>query len=46
MSVAENEGFRLHGWGGPLHWERWQLADPGPTEVQVEVEACGVGSRS
>ncbi len=41
--MAENEGFRLHEWGGPLHWERWQLADPGPTEVQVEVEACGVG---
>ena len=38
-----NEGYRLHAWDGELHWERWTIADPGPGEVQVAVEACGVG---
>ena len=41
---TDNEGYRLHEWGGPLRWERWALPDPPPGEVQVAVEACGVGA--
>lgn len=40
----QNEGLRLHRWDGRLHSERWTIADPGPGEVQVAVEACGVGA--
>jgi D-arabinose 1-dehydrogenase-like Zn-dependent alcohol dehydrogenase len=36
-------GYRLHAWGGPLAWEEWELAPPGPAEVLVRVEACGIG---
>src|SRR5438128_11975742 len=40
---TENEGFRLHAWSSPLVWEHWMIPEPGPGEVQVRVEACGVG---
>lgn len=40
---TENEGFRLHAWSAPLVWEHWMTPEPGPGEVQVRVEACGVG---
>lgn len=43
MIVSENEGLRLHDWSGRMHWERWEIPDPAPGEVQVAVEACGVG---
>lgn len=43
MSTPD-EGWRLHRWGGPLRWDAWPIPDPGPAEVQVRVEACGVGS--
>lgn len=41
--ARENDGFRLHRWDGELHREQWMTPDPAPGEVQVEVEACGVG---
>ncbi len=37
------QGYRIHAWGGPLHWEEWDVAPPGPGEVRVRVEACGIG---
>ena len=37
------EGFRIHSWGGPLTWEQWEVAPPGPGEVLVRIEACGIG---
>jgi D-arabinose 1-dehydrogenase-like Zn-dependent alcohol dehydrogenase len=37
------EGWRVHEWGGPLHWDEWEIPGPGPGEVQIQVEACGVG---
>jgi D-arabinose 1-dehydrogenase-like Zn-dependent alcohol dehydrogenase len=41
MTVVD--GYRLHAWGGEPRWEAIDLPDPGPGEVLVEVEACGVG---
>ena len=37
------EGYRIHKWGGPLHWEPFDLAPPQRGEVLVRVEACGIG---
>jgi D-arabinose 1-dehydrogenase-like Zn-dependent alcohol dehydrogenase len=37
------EGWRLHTWGRPPIWEPIDVPEPGPAEVLVEVEACGVG---
>lgn len=37
------EGYRIHTWGGPLTWEQWEVEAPGPGEVLVRVEACGIG---
>ena len=36
-------GYRVHEWGGPLRWETFDVPDPGPGEVRVRVEACGIG---
>lgn len=36
-------GYRVHEWGGPLVREEWPRPEPGPGEVRVDVEACGVG---
>ncbi len=36
-------GYRIHQWGGDLNWETFEAADPGPGEVLVRVEACGIG---
>ena len=41
--MSANEGYRLVSWGDPLRWETWELGPPAPGEVQIEVEACGVG---
>jgi D-arabinose 1-dehydrogenase-like Zn-dependent alcohol dehydrogenase len=41
--VTEVRGWRLHAWGGPVAWETFDVPDPGPGEVLVEVDACGVG---
>lgn len=37
------DGWRLHAWGGEPVWERFARPEPGPGEVLVQVEACGVG---
>jgi propanol-preferring alcohol dehydrogenase len=37
------EGYRIHQWGGDLHWESFNVGDPGPAEALVEVEACAIG---
>lgn len=37
------QGYRIHAWGGPMRWEEWEVAPPGPGEVVIQVEACGIG---
>ncbi len=37
------KGFRIHSWGSQLQWEEIEETQPGPGEVAVDVEACGVG---
>ncbi|HEU5437714.1 MAG TPA: alcohol dehydrogenase catalytic domain-containing protein [Ktedonobacterales bacterium] len=37
------QGYRIHAWGGPMRWEKWEVESPGPGEVLVRVEACGIG---
>jgi D-arabinose 1-dehydrogenase-like Zn-dependent alcohol dehydrogenase len=41
--VDEQLGYRIHEWGGDLSWESFPRATPGPGEVLVQVEACGIG---
>ncbi len=36
-------GWRVHRWGEPPVWEEFAAPTPGPGEVAVDVEACGVG---
>lgn len=36
-------GYRIHGWGEVPVWEEIPDPTPGPGEVAIEVEACGVG---
>jgi propanol-preferring alcohol dehydrogenase len=36
-------GYRLHAWGADPVWEEFGYNAPGPGEVLVSVEACGVG---
>ena len=36
-------GYRIHEWGKPLHWDRFDLPPPGPGEALVRLEACGIG---
>jgi propanol-preferring alcohol dehydrogenase len=37
------KGYRVHAWGEDPIWEDLPQPEPGPDEVLVEVEACGVG---
>ncbi len=37
------KGYRIHAWGGEPVWEDIPDPRPGPEEVLVEVEACGIG---
>lgn len=37
------DGYRIHRWNGELVWESMAEPNPGPDEVVVEVEACGIG---
>jgi D-arabinose 1-dehydrogenase-like Zn-dependent alcohol dehydrogenase len=37
------KGYRVHRWGEDPVWEDLPRPAPGPDEVLVEVEACGVG---
>lgn len=39
----KQQGYRVHEWGGTPRWERFARPSPGPGEVLVDVEACGVG---
>lgn len=41
--MDEQEGYRIHQWGGPLQWGRFPVATPGPGEARVRVDACGIG---
>lgn len=41
--MEQQHGYRVHVWGGDLTWEEFPRPEPGPQEVLVEVEACGVG---
>jgi len=41
--MTEVEGWRLHAWAHPPRWEAFDVPEPGPQEVLVRVEACGVG---
>lgn len=43
MSVRSQTGFRIHAWGTEPVQETFDRAEPGPGEVLIEVEACGVG---
>jgi propanol-preferring alcohol dehydrogenase len=43
MTFRRQTGYRIHNWDTDLVWESFDLPDPGPGEVMVEVEACGVG---
>ena len=36
-------GYRIHEWGGPLRWGSFDVPPPGPGEVLIRVEACGIG---
>jgi D-arabinose 1-dehydrogenase-like Zn-dependent alcohol dehydrogenase len=37
------EGYRIHQWGGELHWESFEVPEPAPGECLVRVEACSIG---
>jgi propanol-preferring alcohol dehydrogenase len=37
------QGYRVRNWGTDPEWEEMPDPTPGPDEVLVEVEACGVG---
>ncbi len=41
--AAQQAGYRLHRWGGELHWETFPRDEPGPGEALIEVAACGIG---
>jgi propanol-preferring alcohol dehydrogenase len=41
--VPEQQGYRLHAWGGELAWESFARTEPGDGEVLVRVGACGIG---
>lgn len=41
--MREAQGYRIRQWGGDLQWESFGVADPGPGEALVEVEACSIG---
>jgi D-arabinose 1-dehydrogenase-like Zn-dependent alcohol dehydrogenase len=36
-------GYRVHQWGGELTWESFEVPAPGPGEVLIRTEACGIG---
>jgi propanol-preferring alcohol dehydrogenase len=42
-SPATQTGYRIHRWDTDPTWEEFDLPPPGPGEVTVKVEACGVG---
>jgi D-arabinose 1-dehydrogenase-like Zn-dependent alcohol dehydrogenase len=42
-SPETQNGYRIHQWNADPVWETFDLPAPGPDEVTVRVEACGVG---
>jgi propanol-preferring alcohol dehydrogenase len=36
-------GYRIHAWDGRLSWESVRVPPPAPGQVQVAVDACGIG---
>jgi D-arabinose 1-dehydrogenase-like Zn-dependent alcohol dehydrogenase len=36
-------GYRVHQWDGELKWESFEVPEPGPGEVLIRTEACGIG---
>lgn len=42
-SPDEQTGYRIHRWNTDPNWEEFELPQPGPGEVTIRVEACGVG---
>lgn len=42
MSPSEN-GYRIHHWGDEPAWEPIPVPEPGPDELLIEIEACGIG---
>jgi propanol-preferring alcohol dehydrogenase len=43
VTAGSHTGYRIHAWGGQPVWESFDVPEPGPGEIRVEVEACGVG---
>jgi D-arabinose 1-dehydrogenase-like Zn-dependent alcohol dehydrogenase len=43
MTSQIQAGYRIHEWDADPQWEEFEVSAPGPGEVVVEVEACGVG---
>lgn len=41
--MTDQEGYRIHTWGGGLRWDRFPRPEPGPGEVLIRVDACGIG---
>ena len=41
--MADQAGYRLHEWGGDLQWDVFPRPEPQAGEVQVQVQACGIG---
>jgi D-arabinose 1-dehydrogenase-like Zn-dependent alcohol dehydrogenase len=41
--VHEQQGYRIHAWGGDLHWESFPRGEVAPGEVLIRVDACGIG---
>ena len=41
--MDEQAGYRVRQWGQDPQWESFAVPSPGPGEVLVKVEACGVG---
>jgi D-arabinose 1-dehydrogenase-like Zn-dependent alcohol dehydrogenase len=40
---STQSGYRIHSWGGSMHWEEFAVPTVGQGEVLVDVEACGIG---
>ena len=37
------QGYRIRQWGEDPQWESFEISNPGPGEVLVQVEACSIG---
>ncbi|MBA2276526.1 MAG: alcohol dehydrogenase catalytic domain-containing protein [Chloroflexia bacterium] len=41
--MDQQSGYRIHEWGGDLHWDSFPRPEPGEGEVLLRVEARGIG---